>query len=441
MMSPLLIIKRSLTGIERRSSGGTVEPATTLCKAYGFLERDRNYLLRLCQNSKWKAIERCSAIIGGIFANASVDVLSSQARQQLLQTDAWGNTPLHVICYDAPPLAVVEALLKASRHAPGNPIQLLAMANHKGDTPLIISCKSGASQRVVNAMVQNCEEVVTIHNAFGSSAFEVLLQRYSLIQLVPAFRSRYIGLDDIRNKEELLVVEAPHVQKKKVQRKDPSSENIHDLVFSTPPPPNNTLAFPYFWNIMDDLMRAVWSSQNLTNNTEFISHLHGAAFVADVLPTEISDMILRTYADIHDSETKPLHMTLARRMSSHPKARLQHAHLVKGLIAMDPSAATSVIPGTGRSVFCQAIAMGNHWNLDDEFLGVDDGPVQSLFRVCPDVILLRDDVTGLYPFMLASTVLQQEQRGKRDQEPHEDDCHQLDTIYNLLRSSPESIHG
>jgi hypothetical protein len=59
-----------------------------------------------------------------------------------------------------------------------------------------------------------------------------------------------------------------------------------------------------------------------------------------------------------------------------------------------------------------------------------------LFQHCPDAIGERDSQTGLYPFQLAATTIY------CDKCPlEEEDAFSLNTIYNLLRLCPESIHG
>jgi hypothetical protein len=411
-------------------STGSVEVVTHK-KLYDLLEQDPKYLLRLCQKTQWKCIEKCSKLLSRAFSK-SFQHVSSKARNQLPQTDDWGNTPLHVISYHQPPPAVVEALTNAALCAPGSPIELYTMVNIRRETPLIIACKAGACRKVINTLFQN--QVVFMNDKQGTSAFHGVLNRYVMIQKVPVFRSRWVDLSDIKkgalattpfySENEKQVVSDNYSYVRALGPMDFMSDALLNDKKKTKSP-----IFPLFWSIIDDLMRAGWKDASI--GTDFISHLHGAAFLADVLPVEISDMILRTHADcLHESgPTKPLHLTMTRQISSHPKVRRQHAYVVKRLIAMDPAAASSVMPGTSRSTVCQSIAMGNYWDLKDDL----EGPVQTLFRCCPDTLTGQDSKTGLFPFMLAATT------SSLEEDDPDSARLQLNTVYNLLRAAPESV--
>jgi hypothetical protein len=93
-----------------------------------------------------------------------------------------------------------------------------------------------------------------------------------------------------------------------------------------------------------------------------------------------------------------LALTTTRQIGSHPKLLRRHQHayyyFVERLLIstwIHRQQSPSCLNLTGRSVFCQAVASGHYWNLDDAFIGEkDQGPVQALFRECPDAILRRD---------------------------------------------------
>lgn len=107
-----------------------------------------------------------------------------------------------------------------------------------------------------------------------------------------------------------------------------------------------------------------------------------------------------------------------------------------------------------RSPFLQSIVFGGSWwyskkqaadcnnggnyNDDDDDNDVDYmGLVQLLWRLNPEQTAKRDEVTGLFPFMLAaaaSTAQQHYVDGGDD-----DDVTVLDTTYNLLRKDPHAL--
>jgi hypothetical protein len=101
---------------------------------------------------------------------------------------------------------------------------------------------------------------------------------------------------------------------------------------------------------------------------------------------------------------------------------------------MDPSAASSPVPGNRRTPLCQAIASGLDWHIDG-ILSPLPGPVQRLWEANPYALYNRDPVTGLYPCLLAATS-DGVQADDRDME-QTDDLYQLDTVYQLLRLYPQ----
>ena len=110
-----------------------------------------------------------------------------------------------------------------------------------------------------------------------------------------------------------------------------------------------------------------------------------------------------------------------------------------------------------RSPFLQAIAFGGSWwctikaddcsnnqrggggTIHDENDDVDNymGLVQLLWRMNHhpgEIISKRDEVTGLYPFMLAGA-------SSCDVDNSDDDATVVDTTYNLLRKDPQLVAG
>ena len=415
-------------------------------KRYDFLARDPTYLLRLCQRStensskKWSHIERCCEMISNISDDSEEDnALRSNARQQLLQTDMWGNTPLHVVCYYRPTVSVVETMIRTSQCALGS-VEIRTRTNCKGETPLLISCKSSACQGVIQTLLKDGGVAVAMHDGNGSSGFSALVQRYSLVQRIPLIQSRFVDLEDIFDKKELvLTYNAAEAATASTINRLVSMEKLFTDWVTFDAAATDESVFPYFWSLMENLLYAAWSTHHLyslesgKNKYEYISHLHGAAFVAEALPTDVSDMILRTHeANLTKSALRPLHLSLTKQISSHPKARQNHAHLVKRLVEMDPSAVNTIFPGRrNRSVFCQAVFMGHYWNVDAN----SEGPVLTLFRQCPDAVSRPDKETGLLPFMIAATVEQAHSKDKK----RSDGCSRLDTIYNLLRVAPDCV--
>ena len=60
--------------------------------------------------------------------------------------------------------------------------------------------------------------------------------------------------------------------------------------------------------------------------------------------------------------------------------------------------------------------------------------VQLLVEVCPHALEINDDISGLYPFMIAATA-----NDTSESEVEEEDTKQLDTIFQLLLKAPNTI--
>ena len=478
--------KRSRSNQEDRSQRQRRQPSSSSSSSvtddiqkFDFLN-EPTYLLAKCQKHgsklEWRCIQRCCNLIG--LAASNSPSLVEAAQQQFLQKDLWDNTPLHIICYHKPPASVIEALLRAAARCFCDDMAsqlLLTMAkNDKGATPLIVACRSGSCRNSVNSLIapRGCGKAITMCDDEGSSVFDALLNRYSLVRRIPALRSRWTELKNLK-KEDIIggsedneIVNGTSMDDSirstrsttSVINDDAALGFVEFLTATTflpndesSPPPH---LFPLFWRINKDLLRSAWDTE-APPETPYISDLRGAALVADALPEQLIDMIIRFCGDddSHDDEENtamlsPVGLALMRRMSSkaHPKNRRQHAYFVQQMLERSPSscdvATTSSSNGGGRSLFCQAIASGHHWNLaaehEEEDRSADElqGPVQTLFRCSPDAILDRDTETGLMPFMLAATI---DDGGQQKSGAWSN--LQLDTIYNLLRASPQTIQS
>jgi hypothetical protein len=56
-------------------------------------------------------------------------------------------------------------------------------------------------------------------------------------------------------------------------------------------------AFNEFWESVEDLIRAAFAWAHAFPEQPFVSILHGAAFLTGVIPTKLTDLILRIYKD------------------------------------------------------------------------------------------------------------------------------------------------
>jgi hypothetical protein len=126
-----------------------------------------------------------------------------------------------------------------------------------------------------------------------------------------------------------------------------------------------------------------------------------------------------------------------------PKLERNRLHIVQKLLRWYPLAASTALPN-GRSPLVHAIAHGGAWHgigdstttttttANDAHLGL----LQLLWRNFPEQSLDIDPVSGLYPFMLAATIVLPAEglssRLGRDRIV-------LENVYNLLRKDPQLI--
>ena len=125
--------------------------------------------------------------------------------------------------------------------------------------------------------------------------------------------------------------------------------------------------------------------------------------------------------------------------------------LIEMLLRWHPPSVVVPFPSSGRSPLCQAIANGGYWHklgtllhrpFQNSAMEDDDrvmGLVQLLWRYAPEKLSERDSVTGLYPFMLAATVVSPTIPTGLPYPVISHDCLGVDTIYNLLRKDPQLV--
>jgi hypothetical protein len=402
----------------------------------------------MCQKSDWAHVEKCCSILSRVFRSSSYEELTASSVKQLLTVDQWGNTPLHVLCFHKPPPSVIKAVLKAASRAPGRPLQVHTKVNEKGSTPLVVACKAGACRQAIHSLLHPPKGLlsggaaVVISDSQGNTPFSGLVNRYNMIRKIPAYRKECLPLEEVKDLElEAIALEKPE-----------DFSGILDTPMVLPDSMCEKMrseyeVFPVFWNNVEELIQAAWSDTTHEETLhlrqqENASPLHAAAYVADGLPKKLTDLIFRLYSDkyLKESATLPLHLAVCRksecgRLSQQTTEEVlqRQAYFIEKLLELDPAAADTVIPGTTRSTFWQAIVSGIHWNLSLHDQG-RRGPLQSLFQYCPNVVQESDTQTGLYPFMLAAV--------SAEADVNEEDARcELDTIFNLLRLNPQSIQG
>ena len=471
-----------------------------------------HYLIDLCGKYEWEVVEKCCSFLLKIFQASSFSspVASSdhtnEARrrgvEQLKATDRWGNTCLHIACHHKPPASVISAILLAASKVPEGPLNLHMMVNSRNATPLITACSTGASRHVIQELLLTPEGLipggaaVTIVDDYGNTPFDGLIMRYEMYRKIPTLKDRCKPLEQVahfsfRNQDSnysddiWALVEGSNSSSSDDERDD--DEESNPILQS-------------FWFTLEGLIRASYeahmssvrngknprtagggggssSSSTTTTTYPLISMVHGAARVAACLPTKLSDFLLRIQpesvpmADMNG--TLPLHLAVMansiRRQEQHStnvQLMYQQAHFIQQLLQMDPMAASLPMPAyckplstpsssssstsLQRLPLCQAIESGLQWHIQEPTdLRPIPGPLQMLWEANPDALYVRDAVTGLYPCLLAATIVSDEantnsnnnnnsnSNNEQDSVSNEKLDGTLDTIFHLLRLYPQ----
>jgi hypothetical protein len=393
------------------------------------------YLLQLCLNYDWDAVERCCAFLVRVFESqdSKHTELVIIGSKQLLSINKWGNKCLEVACYHKSPVSVITAILSAASKVPQGGLNLHTMVNARNATPLTIACTSGASRKVIEQLLNPPEglessgSTVGIVDDFGRTPFEGLIKRYEIFLKIPQLKSQCQPLDQVD--EIWALAEEARSSKCDNDTEDPSK-------------------FLSFWASIELLIKLAFEYNTAGARSEqlresLVSVVHGAAHLSESLPTKLTDLILRVQKSMINKPaangTLPLHLavtcdTIRRQSQSNPQSVFQQAYFVEKILEMDPLAASIPVPGNRRTPLCQGIASGLDWHIDG-IMSPLPGPVQRLWEANPDALCTRDTVSGLYPCLLAATTIVVEVDEREEQQT--DDLHQFDTIFQLLRLYPQ----
>lgn len=433
------------------------------CVEHDSVEMDEHHLLQMCQTNDWRNIRTyCDTLTTRILQEQPHSVLDerttrSSARRQLQATDMWGNTALHAVCYHKPPTYVVDSLIQLANMAFGDCCPFL-QPNTYGATPLMIACRSGACQNVLQILLSSPSRTllptrlrsVYLTDYGGNTTFSWLVERYIMLSKTPHHEERFwLSLYDSafshRDIPGMLLLSTR--ERSEVGNVSSVDGRILNTLLEEPKvgmdrerDKHTAQLFHELWENIGLLLDDSWNDS--THEASFLLRerlgagsddaswldypIHATAFVADALPINVMDLLLRLYDKWMSQCTvvHPLHLAVAREQHRDCPAESmsRRTYMIDSLLRIDPKSAQYRMPNSQRYLFHQAIEVGLTWH--QLALGTH-GPLQSLFRHAPELLTKRDSVTGLYPFQMAATV---------------ESALQLDTIYHLLRQAPELLN-
>ena len=421
--------------------------------------------------------------------------------KQLLFSDQWGNTVLHQACFSKPPVDVVEMLLQIGRHTSPPVLHLASIQSRDGSTALLVASATGAETGVLQALVtppQPLSTTTTTHKVEEDAA----LTRHSWLTLIPDNQGS-TPLSELCNQY--------HLSRKYMKPISPKLSNISSSQEIT-----NYQQLHLFFEKVQSILHAsnhltsCWKKQEQDEDPFFM--IYTLASISHTCPTELSALVCRLYPQSLSQRHKqtrqlPLHRALSTSLFPYldngillypaqcSKFQYQQTKLIRFYIDTYPDAVRKAIPITEswetngrnmnynqkphdsslnhhhnwRSPFCHAIAAGLTWNnyytFADCFVKMrhdekDASALRCLAHVAPEALECRDTITGLYPFMLAATIVHHvDVTKKQNSSPNEEkqqhrinienknnnedkqllDLAHLDTIYNLLQRCPQLV--
>ena len=432
-----------------------------------------DFLLQCASTYNWEVlILRCSEIKRLLTSLASSQRLVTEAKMQLSQQDQYGNNVLHAACYNTPPSRAITAILNCAALAK---LQIHAVVSHDGSTPLAIACATGADIDVIRLLLDppagldHGGSAITISDSRGCTPLSELTSHYELQQKAPWHARTSKALDQVQY-HDYIINDIRNIHNNNDDDDDSSTNNAIDPLFKT------------FWMKVELLVKAAWFHANEKNNFNspgsFVSMLHGTAYIAQTCPEILSLLIGRFFpkmASVVDRQgLLPIHYLVFPKntqqhhsqqkmvtATSFEQQQRRTTSLIRILLELYPNAATMKL-NNGRSVLCQAIASGLHWNIGRQHTqhqstatvvdawSDDDGesmvgPVQLIWRAYPLDLWCRDVHAGLYPFMLAAsstkTMSATATAAFKGNEGGDVDAdrQQLDTIYGLIRAHPQLL--
>ena len=381
--------------------------------------RDEGFLIRCASTYNWDLLIERLAVIEGIFSSSVRQrdeplhrMRIGAATGQLLASDDWNNRVLHIACFHNPPTQAILSLLDAASAA-DPPIPLTGFLTGDNSTPLIIACATGASSDIIRLLLNPPGNLIAggIYAGFpdnqGGTPLSELCNRYEQRRKQP----RYEGI-------------APSLEEANLV-----DDGLRD---------GYSQLFAEFWSSVEAIIRAGWHAETDSSNDRtrplretYTSILHGAAYMAESCPKELTHLICRCYPHMSASSDRrgvfPLHLAVCAdpRRSLHIKLVQRRADMIECLLDLYPAAARRAIPGSQRLPFFEAIASGLSWHL-----GSEEGPLLKIWRCAPETLHSRDTETGLHPFLLAATIIT-----NNDSE----DASGLNNVYCILRLYPQVI--
>lgn len=280
------------------------------------------------------------------------------------------ETPLYLACQNRPPVRVIRALLEAFPQA-------VETKSRHGDLPIHVACRFNASNDVLKELVKDYPHTAACQTKFGQTSIVMLWES-----------------------------------------RDATNLTVHNRRVAT-----DHCYRSVFWQKMQILLEAVAKSRDT-------SVLHAAISLGSLgCPHQVLEYVLYMFPDlvrqVDQDGRLPIHMAVGPSSWTAPedssyrrKYKPREQMTIEKLLKLYPEAALIPDPVSKRYPLHTALANRHSW----------EGGVKELFEAAPNLMVVIDPVTGVYPFQLAAI-------------PAGDTLVDLGTIFSVLRAHPAVLES
>ncbi|MGK3736181.1 MAG: hypothetical protein ACI8RD_007153, partial [Bacillariaceae sp.] len=326
-----------------------------------------------------------------------VELAKNQPQDAKFEDGHWHETPLFLASSLSPPVEVIHAIIDA------HPESVWVTSRENLDLPIHVACHNQAETTILEELLKLFPETATERTRWGKTP---------LMALWDSRTKSKIPLDENYWKKVLVILGAV------ARTLQMDTENDGNIItgLSKDGSPNKALS--------DDT-----HIHDTTNDEDDIFFVHGAVSLGQQnCPIEVLLFVMNAYPRQVFQRNKyghlPLHISTQRVLwSKNKKRRFQpnEQTFISCLLQAYPVGARErIYSDHNRYPLHSAIANGHTWSRG----------VQDIFLAAPEIVLIRDPSTKLFPFQLSAVPILDGNDNGVD----------LETVYKLLRSRPDVIN-
>ena len=323
-----------------------------------------------------------------------VELAKSQPQDAKFEDGHWHETPLFLASSLNPPVEVIHAIIDA------HPESIWVTSRENLDLPIHVACHYQAEIAILEELLKLFPATATERTRWGKTP---------LMALWDSRTKSKIPLDENYWKKVLIILGAVA----RTLQVDTENDNIINCLNKVSSP-NKTLSYDthiYDTNDEDDKIFFVHAAVSLGQQNCPIEVL---SFVMNAYPNQVFQR--------NELGQLPLHISTQRvSWSKNKKRRFQSNEqtFIACLIKAYPRGTRErIYSDHNRYPLHSAIANGHTWSRG----------VQDIFLAAPEILLIRDPLTKLFPFQLSAAPI------------HDGKDVDLETLYKLLRSRPDIIN-